>query len=572
MNQNILNNRTTQIKTKLTGRHYYDYMLFGGTKTVKINDLDSIKIADFSCPFLIEDNCRLYSSVIWDDAVNNGILLENIGMTGVDNGFVRFDKRTITNEEFLKLYFDTEFEIAENEKRLFMTPVVGNTQRFSFPLFISDKEDDCYLIFKGGFFQGFYKIFGKDYQVLPNRPNSDWILHFDIRPRNDYEIPKNTVNSLHPENKGIFFHMGLRGENKFWEYYKTDKEKTDDFIINPNHKDENNPKGTDYVVNDPDYTEEGYFYENPDDKCDYYGYYGDDYFKDNCGESGLPIDPPYIKNDIPLDENEIIDEKTDSEGHYLDKRGYYKIKTDNKFIFFNRTPTGYTTENYIEGMEVVLEGRDNSSLPNLFTLMNRTPTGYTVNDIDKLEEKYEKTYNVNDGFGNNGFALQITDDGAIGYKYAVLDCEKEGPERYTFVSEFSKKGIVKFNEWNSVNVRIVNITQDDMPDKCENNKPYKIKILIYVNGFLKLVSQELDGFLFRPLDDIPEKQEGVPYNISLGGGTLGLLETISLDYYKVSNHLFPVEKTFCGTFIGDMKSFRFYNGFADYSAIKDYLS
>jgi hypothetical protein len=63
----------------------------------------------------------------------------------------------------------------------------------------------------------------------------------------------------------------------------------------------------------------------------------------------------------------------------------------------------------------------------------------------------------------------------------------------------------------------------------------------------------------------------VPYNISLGGGSIGLLETISLNYYDISEYILPIEKDYCGTFLGDIKSFKIYNGFIDYNSIQKFL-
>ena len=99
-----------------------------------------------------------------------------------------------------------------------------------------------------------------------------------------------------------------------------------------------------------------------------------------------------------------------------------------------------------------------------------------------------------------------------------------------------------------------------------------MKIYFYVNGFLVFISKSLKPFSFKHIDDVPEKQETVPYNISIGGGSLGLLETIMTDYYAVSNYMLPIEKDFCGTFMGDIKSFKMYGGPVDYSSIINYLS
>jgi hypothetical protein len=95
----------------------------------------------------------------------------------------------------------------------------------------------------------------------------------------------------------------------------------------------------------------------------------------------------------------------------------------------------------------------------------------------------------------------------------------------------------------------------------------KMKIYVYVDQKLKLVSKELPLIKLHGLNDLPERQEGVPYNISIGGGTLGLAERIMLDYYNTTKHLLPLEKYFAGTFIGDIKHFAFYDNRLPYSSI-----
>ena len=86
-----------------------------------------------------------------------------------------------------------------------------------------------------------------------------------------------------------------------------------------------------------------------------------------------------------------------------------------------------------------------------------------------------------------------------------------------------------------------------------------MKLYFYVNGMLKFVSDELDKLDLRELNDIYEKQETVPFNISLGGGTQGLAETILPNYMLDPYRVYPIEENFAGSFIGYMRSFRFYN-------------
>ena len=86
----------------------------------------------------------------------------------------------------------------------------------------------------------------------------------------------------------------------------------------------------------------------------------------------------------------------------------------------------------------------------------------------------------------------------------------------------------------------------------------KMRLYLYIDGYLKYVSKELPEFNFKELDDVYSKQEGVPFNISVGGGTQGLCDSVWLDYNKAFEKILPIEKNFAGTFIGDIASFKFY--------------
>ena len=530
MHQNIKNKFSRELDSKLYNANYYDFMLYKG-ETNEFNGayLDDITIADFSD--LIIEKGRLYSSIYWSGSTNSGVEMEDIGLTGMDNGFICFNKDRISNRDFMCLFLRSTYEIESGDTRLFMTPITGNTQIFEYPMYLTEDDESKYLAFKGGFYQGFFKLDGFDYQVLPHNINRDLVLHFDIRPRTDYDVSMNTVNYLHPENNGIFFFMGTRAENKFWQVYNVSENMKDGF----GKKD----------IGDEETCDE--FYE---------GDYDREYFLK---------DDEYMRKDLTVD----INKYSDSDGHELTKRGYYDIDTDNKFLLFDHTEEGFTVDTWVEGTKARLYGRQDWDNINLFPLMNHTETGYTVDCIEELYEKHQKEFDVYKDIRDNVFALRITDCGAIGYRYGVLNCDEDNENKYEVVEEYSKDGIINMNEWNSVNVRFAVLNPSY--DKCDN-KRRKMKIMIYVNGFLVFISKELDTLRFKALDDVYQKQEAVPYSISLGGGTQGLLETIMPRYYDISNYVLPIERDFCGTFIGDIKSFKMYLGFIDYSTIKNYLS
>lgn len=73
-----------------------------------------------------------------------------------------------------------------------------------------------------------------------------------------------------------------------------------------------------------------------------------------------------------------------------------------------------------------------------------------------------------------------------------------------------------------------------------------------------MVSKELPMLNLKQLNDLADKQEGVPFNLSIGGGTQGLAETVYLNYMKPPEYVLPLEKEFGGSFIGWVKSFKFY--------------
>ena len=513
MKQNIKNNYTKGFDTKLYSANYYDFMLYKGN-SVKYDEsyINSLVIADFS-DLDIKDN-RLYSTISWDKSINEGVHLQNIGFTGVDNGLISFKKDRITNKEFLDLYLNSYLDIKSGDTRFFLNPVTGNTMKYDYSMELIE-NDERYISCKGGFYQGFFKLHGTKYQVLPYKMEEDWTLHFELRPRSDYKTADNIVNNIHENNKGIFFFMGTRAENKFYSFYNN--------IIDEN---------TQSVVNND-------YYIDTNMPCN-------DYFADT-----------YVDENERITNNLFIENYTDSEGRKLDAFGITEIESDNKFLMFDRTSNGFTTKNWVEGTKVILTDNRNYSNANYFLLMNRTKTGYTASSIDKYNVENKQKYDIYKDIRNNVFALRVTDEGAIGYKYGVYDCDNEN--KYELIEEYSKNGLINKNEWNDINI------------KCSKTADNNMKLYFYVNGYLIFISKDLIPFNFKALNDVPEKQEGVAYNISLGGGSLGLLEAILPDYYTELKQILPIEKDFCGTFIGDIKSFKMYEGFIDYSSIKNYL-
>jgi hypothetical protein len=115
-----------------------------------------------------------------------------------------------------------------------------------------------YTALKGGFYQGFFKIDGDKYQTLPHQITDEWNFNITLRKR-DYETPSNILNKRHTENQGMFFFIGTRAENKFWELYKSKPE------MNNLKYDDSDDYSLDYSIMDSNVTEQQYINDIPDD-------------------------------------------------------------------------------------------------------------------------------------------------------------------------------------------------------------------------------------------------------------------------------------------------------------------
>ena len=576
----------------------------------------------------------------WEDAEASGYTLNNITYTGVDNGLFTFKKDRITNREFLKVFQENKFTIDEGDLRLKLHAVSGSTGLYDYPLSVGDG----YIRLNGGFYQGFFRTECGKYQVLPSRFESgdDLFLEFtlkkcDLEPESD-----KTLNDKYPENKGIFFYLGTRAENKW--IYLYDKDDVDgleecfelgigDFVEGGDIDKKDYIIGNFYDVDfdfdgyDPfelgDYTDYSY-YEEPYDECDWndmYDYVDIDYPKkpnvidrdlphetltwccgDNedidytyeympffrgCGCGSRKImrkvkvekeyDPNPLKPGTEFGDDYIGDfedlgdfnecrryvepemDITDFEyytdnGFNLSEANQYYFYTDNKFLMFDRTCNGMTVKNWVEGTQFMYYGRKSQFTGNLFLLMNRTCTGYTVHNIDKVRNENANNYNPYNDLYENAFALRITDNGEIGYRILTVDCEKEGRDKTSVVEGYSFENVIPDCEWTTVMVRFV------FTDKY-------MKLMFYVGGKLVYITKDLPKINLRQLNDLYEKQEGVPYNISIGGGTQGLAETIQYNYMLEPTRVYPLEKYFGGSFIGYISSFKIYNCFMEYNNI-----
>lgn len=210
-------------------------------------------------------------------------------------------------------------------------------------------------------------------------------------------------------------------------------------------------------------------------------------------------------------------------------------------------------------------------------------TGYSK---DVTSEHIIKNYNYSD-ITNNAFGIRITDDGRIGYRSLT---EKECDDKLTTVSgttvpsygwvtmtncdgvshnqlvtpdykvieQYSVLPVLATRINKYVNIIVVFERYFNVASRCElkYSKFRKGILKIFVNGVKVLNVENVDEVFARELDTIKELQEGVPYVMSVGGGTQGLYEAVYLDPMKKIDGV--LEKYFAGTYTGALKDFSFY--------------
>lgn len=573
---NIYNRKRNNFDLELNNDEYIDFCIDNDMNNNSDNEenclITEIDINDSECVWF--DKIFSKPNVIWDKSYNKGLNLQNIGLTGVDNGLINYNKEEITNENFLDLFFNSEYKIEKDDLRLTLNKIYGNNKIYDYTNNIVFDNNINILKLNGGFYQGFWKH-ECDYQVLPYIYENGMDFEIELK-KSDFISNGYTLNDKHPENKGIFLYLGTRAENKWVKYYDSYKGEDclnnyfdNDYIKNYYHEDLNEkyikPIRDLYVYGE--YVSDDYLNEECELCSNNSKYTDDKYIKNDYVQKDQPIlcdnyfQDDYLKKDIDIDLNK---DYTTKEELSLKKANYYELITDNKFILFNHTKDGYDVNTWKEGSICIINDIKIPNDENGFLLFNHTKEGYTTETIKNYIDKKSQKYDLFSDLYYNCIGFQITDEGEIGFKYLVKDCKED--TKYSILKQFSLKNIINNDEWYNIHIRII-------PSKKQNtyNENITCKILIYVNKKLVLVSDDIKLPNFRPLKEIKYKQEGVPFNISLGGGTQGLCDVIYLNYRELPDKIYPIEKEFAGTFIGYIKKFKIFNCNLSYNKIKDHV-
>jgi hypothetical protein len=324
--------------------------------------------------------------------------------------------------------------------------------------------------FCGGFFQGFWALDGYPYKLLPKRYNYGWTVEAFVKLSGDCSAyPATTLNDTYPDNKGLFFFMGTRAENKW----------CDNFSGTTGHT-----------------TCEG----------------------------------------LPLTATSVCD--------------IWEEPSENPFICYGKCGNSKLSSACDEDCPEALSGDCRPAYCSDYITCDHAA------DIQ-----------------DNAFALRIKDDGSLGYRAATFSGSclpstttgaTSGETVYTTGVTFNEYYItgdtVSVNEWTHVAVTYIpdNVLYHDCVNTIYPDPDRNGKLVFYINGRRAGIQENVREQVFRALRENKDKQQGVPFNMSVGGGTQGLAESQTFNGPDPGVADLQMEKNFGGSFIGGISQLRFH--------------
>jgi len=176
------------------------------------------------------------------------------------------------------------------------------------------------------------------------------------------------------------------------------------------------------------------------------------------------------------------------------------------------------------------------------------------------------SYNYCDQLSENALGFRITEDGRIGYRKMTVtgDCYNNKYKITGTVMEegYSEPNIIPTGDsWNHIAVTYT-------PGGSKNTLPAGT-LKFWVNGLVKYRVENFIGLQLRALNEWSDKQIGVPFNISWGGGTQGLTESQTFGGPDYNDRNMLLQTNFAGTFEGELSQLRFYDKTLDVLEIRN---
>jgi len=591
--QSINSYFTPKYSQKLNFGNYFDFTLVGdekdydeevvfsteligyndGNRLPIIYDLDNTQTCEQ--PTMVFDNFYSNATLVSKNYYNpNNLDLTclsaltgtcDVGLTATDNGlYTLMTGQTLFYT--MGIRDDYKFHPMYYDRRMKMHMVTGYTtppnvvfsgrpkQSMYNIVSKSDPTVGYYQELYGGFYQGFYKLFGYDYEVFPERVNKGWTMETVIKPRNvdEYSINTSTeeyLNTKYPNNAGTFFYFGTRAENKYYHFASGSPESDSGYT-----------RATTGLTSLSSCTcyQSGYTNANcvnlyPMSSTTAYHNIGC-----NCGGA--------CTEQLP---NPPLDPKFDVLSNALSIRFSGCPLNPSLCVKYIKITGDCVTTGVCETTGVTFQ------------------TGYTITEVCT-----PPIYDICDYICGT-----ITEDRWV-MVTAVF-------ERYTTIEECDLLNLGGLGDIREVTYQsILNGTAYNliMPPETHSgdtkeNKVYRIvfdhkwfddtwyrlgRLKLYINGYLFTIIENFEEIIPRELNCEKEKQIGVPFNISWGGGSQGLhdslifsADTLLNGPYKQDPELFPneilsattfsgltteilMEQNFGGSFMGGISQFRMY--------------
>ena len=541
----------------------------------------------------------LCSLVEWSGATLEGgeLTLKDIGLTGIDNGFITYSCGTPTSgATFINTFTGSSLTLTSADTKFCFTRVTGCTYEYPIDIIDSGGTIGKYAQLCGGFYQGFFKLSDRTFYKEISNNMFVWPMNwFTCPPDCGTGTTATTCCGQINCDCGlcgtIFAKEGTGGCMAGCTNCGGKGDGKGGCCPNPRkafecHKDKA-PKPWNYQILPTRYecgwTTEFWLRRN-EDAC--------------SGKTGNTLNVVYPNN----------------EGFFY----YMGTRAENKFWDVFSGETGYTTSSGYPLSPPEISKK--VLLDNPFLVYNQQScpcfTGVTTVTTHKRDK--------NADIVNNALGFRIRNDGSIGYRSigvtgvcsavtatTVVDCcpqcqcvyscnlcgtlfEKDGTggcapdckkclsprklitgttvtEKWvtgtTIHEKYSASGMVPDNQWVQIAIRFMAY---ETYIGCElNGVPRrKGRLDFYVNGYLKYSVDDFDEFLFKDLYEYREKQEGVPFNYSLGGGSQGLIDSNTINGPDPKDENLVIQENFAGTFYGDISKFRLYGCCLDITTIR----
>jgi hypothetical protein len=410
----------------------------------------------------------------------------DVGLTGIDNGLTQ----SITGEtlEFnTGLYTQSAdtYNRLKFDRRLKLHPITGfttNTNRiyndnsYSYNIASGTTSSGKYSSLNGSFYQGFYRLFGYDYEIFPERVDLGWTAEFILKYR--WTGDTNGLNIRYPKNKGTFFYLGARAENKFYHFA------------------DGHPMS--YSA-----------YTRPTsgltclDTC-------------NCN-------PTYSASTYSAS---TYSASTCNKVYPITGVTNY----DKDVIFTEPNPLYDSVSN---ALSIQLSGDSGNPIVcvKTYTLTGTCETsGATIN-------QWCSTKGIFDEFKNTSYILNenwVQIDAVFVRDRLIENCDLKElgglglliSSQYTATTADRSVELIqpKLSGETNASIEVVNFDQSWINTKNYRNG----NLRIYINGKIFFIIDNFEEIIPRPLNTLKERQIGVPFNISIGGGTQGLKDSLTL--------------------------------------------